>query len=420
MFCLEGVTLDNRVVITGMGIISPLGIGKEKYWESLVEGKNGISTITRFDVSEYQTKIAGEVNDFNPMDYMDRKEAKRMDRFTQFAVAAGILAIEDAGINLKKENKDNIGVVFGTGIGGTETFEEQHKILQKRGPNRVSPFFVPMLICNMAAGQLSIQLGLRGPNTTIVTACASSTNAIGEAFKILQRGDAEIILSGGSEAAITPMSLAGFCSMKAMTTHNEEPEKASRPFDAQRDGFVLSEGAGVIVLETLEHAKSRGAQIYAEIAGYGCTADAYHITAPAPEGEGAMKAMERAIKDAGIKPEDVDYINAHGTSTPLNDKFETAAIKNLFGKHAYSLSVSSTKSMMGHLLGAAGVVEVIATALTINTGIVPPTINYKNPDPECDLDYVPNICRKMPVNVALSNSLGFGGHNASLVLQRYD
>lgn len=412
--------MDNRVVITGMGIISPLGIGKEKYWESLVEGKNGISTITRFDVSEYQTKIAGEVNDFNPMDYMDRKEAKRMDRFTQFAVAAGILAIEDAGINLKKENKDNIGVVFGTGIGGTETFEEQHKILQKRGPNRVSPFFVPMLICNMAAGQLSIQLGLRGPNTTIVTACASSTNAIGEAFKILQRGDAEIILSGGSEAAITPMSLAGFCSMKAMTTHNEEPEKASRPFDAQRDGFVLSEGAGVIVLETLEHAKSRGAQIYAEIAGYGCTADAYHITAPAPEGEGAMKAMERAIKDAGIKPEDVDYINAHGTSTPLNDKFETAAIKNLFGKHAYSLSVSSTKSMMGHLLGAAGVVEVIATALTINTGIVPPTINYKNPDPECDLDYVPNICRKMPVNVALSNSLGFGGHNASLVLQRYD
>ena len=412
--------MGNRVVITGMGVISPVGIGKDKYWEALVEGRNGVSSITRFDTSDYPTKIAGEVKDFDPTDYIDRKEAKRMDRFTQFAVAAGMLALEDAGLDLEKENRDNIGVVMGTGIGGTDTFEGQYRTLMERGPNRVSPFFVPMLICNMAAGQMSIQLGLRGPNTTIVTACASGTNAIGEAFKILQRGDAEIALTGGTEAAVTPMSMAGFCSMRAVTTNNDEPGKASRPFDADRDGFVLSEGAGVIILETLNHAVKRDAKIYAELVGYGCTADAHHITAPAPEGEGAKKTMERAIKDAGITPQEVEYINAHGTSTPLNDQFETMAIKNLFGEYAYSLPISSTKSMIGHLLGAAGAVEAAAAALTIHEGIITPTINYTTPDPQCDLDYVPNISREKSVNIAMSDSFGFGGHNAALVLRRYD
>jgi len=411
--------LNNRVVITGIGVISPVGIGKDKYWESVVAGKSGISRITRFDVSDYPTKIAGEVKDFNPTDYIDKKEVKRMDRFTQFAVAAGMMAIEDAGLDLEKEDKDNIGVILGTGIGGTETFEQQHEVLLKKGPNRVSPFFVPMMIGNMGAGQMSIQLGLRGPNATIVNACASGANAIGEAFKTLQRGDADVILSGGTEAAITPMSLAGFCTMKAMTTQNDEPEKASRPFDAKRDGFVLSEGAGIVVMETLEHALSRGARIYAEVVGYGCTADAYHITAPAPNGEGAMKAMQRALHDAGMKPEEIDYINAHGTSTQLNDKFETTAIKQLFGKHANSLAISSTKSMIGHLLGAAGAVEIITTILTIYTGTITPTINYENPDPECDLDYVPNTSRRASVNAALSNSLGFGGHNVTVVVRKY-
>jgi 3-oxoacyl-[acyl-carrier-protein] synthase II len=411
--------LENRVVITGMGVLSSLGIGKEAFWESLVQGRNGISTVTRFDASGYPTRIAGEVRGFDPRDYMDRKEARRMDRFTQFAVAAGMLGLQDAGIDLSRENPDRVGVFLGTGIGGTETFEEQHRILLDKGPNRISPLFVPMMIGNMGAGQVSIQFGLRGPNVTIVNACASSANAIGEAFKVLERGEADIILAGGAEAAITPMAMAGFCAMKAMSTKNDVPEKASRPFDAQRDGFVMSEGGCILILETLEHAKARGAHIYAEVIGYGCTADAYHITAPEPEGEGARKAMEMALNDAGIQPDEVNYINAHGTSTLMNDKYETLAIKKLFGEHAYSLAVSSTKSMSGHLLGASGAVEVAATALTIENGIIPPTINYETPDPDCDLDYVPNTSRQQPVNVALSNSFGFGGHNVSIALRSF-
>jgi 3-oxoacyl-[acyl-carrier-protein] synthase II len=411
--------LENRVVITGMGVLSSLGIGKEVFWESLVQGRNGISTVTRFDASGYPTRIAGEVRGFDPRDYMDRKEARRMDRFTQFAVAAGMLGLQDAGIDLSRENPDRVGVFLGTGIGGTETFEEQHRILLDKGPNRISPLFVPMMIGNMGAGQVSIQFGLRGPNVTIVNACASSANAIGEAFKVLERGEADIILAGGAEAAITPMAMAGFCAMKAMSTKNDVPEKASRPFDAQRDGFVMSEGGCILILETLEHAKARGAHIYAEVIGYGCTADAYHITAPEPEGEGARKAMEMALNDAGIQPDEVNYINAHGTSTLMNDKYETLAIKKLFGEHAYSLAVSSTKSMSGHLLGASGAVEVAATALTIENGIIPPTINYETPDPDCDLDYVPNTSRQQPVNVALSNSFGFGGHNVSIALRSF-
>ncbi len=411
--------MENRVVITGMGVISSLGIGREAFWESLVQGRNGISTVTRFDASGYPTRIAGEVRGFDPRDYMDKKEARRMDRFTQFAVAAGMLGLQDAGIDLSRENPDRVGVFLGTGIGGTETFEEQHRILLDKGPNRVSPLFVPMMIGNMGAGQVSIQFGLRGPNVTIVNACASSANAIGEAFKVLERGEADIILAGGAEAAITPMAMAGFCAMKAMSTNNEVPEKASRPFDAQRDGFVMSEGGCILTLETLEHAQARGAHIYAEVIGYGCTADAYHITAPEPEGEGARKAMEMALNDAGIRPDEVNYINAHGTSTLMNDKYETLAIKKLFGEHAYSLAVSSTKSMIGHLLGASGAVEVAATALTIENGIIPPTINYETPDPECDLDYVPNTSRQQPVNAALSNSFGFGGHNVSIALRSF-
>ena len=409
---------SNRVIITGMGIISPLGTGKDEYWKSLIQGKSGISRITRFDVTDYPTKIAGEVNDFDPNDYMDKKEARRMDRFTQFAVAAASLSLEDSGLDLDREDLDRVGVILGTGIGGTETFEEQHRVLLEKGPNRVSPFFVPMMIGNMGAGQISIQFGLCGPNLTIVNACASSANAVGEAFKLLQRGGADIVLSGGAEAAITPMSTAGFCSMKAMSTNNDVPEKASRPFDAQRDGFVMGEGGGVLILETLEHAQARDAHIYAEVVGYGCTDDAYHITAPVPEGVGARKAMEGALKDAGLQPHEVDYINAHGTSTPANDKGETQAIKHLFREHAYSLAISSTKSMTGHLLGASGAIEVMAAALTIEKGIIPPTINYENPDPDCDLDYVPNNSREQSVEIALSNSFGFGGHNATVALRK--
>jgi len=416
---LEGLLLNNRVVITGMGVLTSLGIGKDEYWNSLVQGKSGISTVTRFDASDFPTRIAGEVKDFKPHDYMDKKEARRMDRFTQFAVAAAFLSLEDAGLDLAKEDLDRMGVILGTGIGGTETFEEQHRLLLDKGPNRVSPLFVPMMIGNMGAGQVSIQFGLKGPNLTIVNACASSANAVGEAFKLLQRGEADIILSGGAEASVTPMSMAGFCSMKAMSVQNDEPEKASRPFDFKRDGFVMSEGGGILVLERLDHALARNARIYAEVVGYGCTADAHHITAPAPEGEGARKAMAMALSDAGISPNEVNYINAHGTSTPLNDKYETMAIKNLFGDHAKSLAVSSTKSMTGHLLGASGAVEIIATALAIEDGIIPPTINYENPDPDCDLDYVPNTSRKQSVDVALSNSFGFGGHNVCIALRKY-
>jgi len=411
--------MKRRVVITGLGVISPIGIGNEEFWHSLINGISGIGPVTRFDVNDFATKIAGEVKNFQPENYLDKKEARRMDRFTQFAVAAAKMAVEDTGLNLTEIDKDKAGVVFGTGIGGTATFEEQHCVLAQKGPGRVSPFFIPMMIGNMAAGQIAINLGFSGPNYTIVNACASSTNSAGEALKLIQRGDADLVVTGGAEAAVTPMSFAGFCSMKAMSTRNDRPDKASRPFDLDRDGFVLGEGAGVLILESLEHALNRGAKIYAELAGYGCTDDAYHITAPAPGGSGAAKAMKQALKDACLNPEDISYINAHGTSTELNDKYETAAIKAVFGEHATRLAISSTKSMTGHLLGAAGAVEAIATALAITNSLVPPTINYEKPDPECDLDYVPNQARKMQVDAALSNSFGFGGHNATILLKRY-
>ncbi|CQR71417.1 3-oxoacyl-[acyl-carrier-protein] synthase 2 [Sporomusa ovata DSM 2662] len=411
--------MKNRVVITGMGAITPVGIGTAAFWQSLIAGKSGIGRITRFDPSEYTTQIAGEVKDFDPTPYIEKKEAKRMDRCTQFAVSAAKMAFEDAGIDFKQEDRSRMGTLIGTGIGGMDTLHDQFKTLFDKGPGRISPFFVPMMIANMPAGQTSITFGLEGPCSCVVTACATGTNAIGDAFKIVQRGAADVMVAGGTEAAISPSAIAGFCAMKAMSTHNDEPEKASRPFDADRNGFVMGEGAGIIVMEALDHAVARGARIYAEIIGYGSNADAYHITAPAPEGVQAAKCMAMALKDAGIEPSAVDYINAHGTSTPLNDKNETLAIKSLFGEHAKQLKVSSTKSMTGHLLGASGGIEAIATVLAIVNGVIPPTINLENPDPELDLDYVPNKAQEQVVNVALSNSFGFGGHNATILVKKY-
>jgi len=412
--------LKKRVVVTGLGAVTPIGIGKDEFWQSLLAGKSGIGKITHFDASEYTTQIAGEVKDFDPTKYIDKKEAKRMDPFTQFAVAASKMAFEDSGINLETEDRTRIGTMIGTGIGGMDTLNEQYKNLFDKGPNRISPFFIPMMIGNMAAGQTSITFGLQGPCSCVTTACATGTNAIGDAFKLIQRGDADVMVAGGTEAAISPIAVAGFCSMKALSTRNDEPEKASRPFDKDRNGFVMGEGAGVVILESLEHAVARGAHIYAEIFGYGFNADAYHITAPAPEGAQAAKCMAMALKDGGIDPEAVDYINAHGTSTPLNDKNETLAIKSLFGEHAYKLAVSSIKSMTGHLLGAAGGIECIATVLTLENDMIPPTINCDEPDEEMDLDYVPHTSRKQVVNVALSNSLGFGGHNATILLKKFE
>ncbi|MDN5346607.1 MAG: 3-oxoacyl-[acyl-carrier-protein] synthase [Clostridia bacterium] len=409
----------HRVVITGLGVISPVGNTKDDFWRSLLAGVSGIGPITRFDASSMATRIAGEVKDFDPAAFLDRKEVKRMDRFTQYAVVTARMALNDAALDPKSVDPERIGVVYASGIGGIETLEDQARTLLEKGPGRVSPFFVPMMIGNMAAGQISIHIGARGPNFTVVNACASSANAVGEAFRLLQRGEVDVVITGGSEASVTPLAVAGFSSMKALSTRNEAPQAASRPFDRGRDGFVLGEGAGTLILETLEHAERRGARIYAEVAGYGCTADAYHITAPDPEGRGSSRAMQLAIADAGLKPEDVDYINAHGTSTDLNDRLETLAIKQVFGSHAYKLAVSSNKSMIGHLLGAAGAVELIATALTIYEGVIPPTINYEDPDPECDLDYVPNKARHQEVKVALSNSFGFGGHNASILLRKF-
>lgn len=411
--------MKNRVVITGMGVISPVGNNTETFWHSLVNGISGISLITHFDTTGYTTRIAGEVKDFDPTKFIDKKEARRMDRFSQFAVAAAKMAVEDAGLDMKTEDGHRAGVILGSGIGGVATMEDQKQVLLEKGPGRVSPFFVPMMISNMAAGHISIALGAYGINETVVTACASGTNAIGDAFKVIARGDADIMFTGGTEAPITPLAVAGFCAMKAVSTRNEEPEKASRPFDKDRDGFVMGEGAGILVLESLEHAQKRGAKIYAEIVGYGATADGYHITAPAPEGAGAARSMEKALVDAGLNPADVDYINAHGTSTDLNDKGESQAIQKVFGPHATKVAISSTKSVTGHLLGAAGAVEAIACVLAITHGIIPPTINYETPDPECNLDYVPNQAREKKVNVAMSNSLGFGGHNATIVLKKF-
>ena len=411
--------MNRRVVVTGLGAVTPIGIGKDAFWQALLAGKSGIGPITRFDATDFSTKIAGEVQDFDPSLYIDKKEAKRMDRFTQFAVAASKMAIEDCGIDLEKEDRTKIGTMIGAGIGGMDTLNEQFKTLFDKGPGRISPFFVPMMIGNMAAGQTSITFGLQGICSCIVTACASGTNAIGDAFKVIERGDADVMIAGGTEAAVSPIAMAGFCSMKALSTRNDEPEKASRPFDKDRDGFVMGEGAGILVLESLEHALARGAKIYAEISGYGTNADAYHITAVAPGGVQAARCMEQALRDAEVQPHEVDYINAHGTSTGLNDKNETQAIKTLFGEHAYKIAVSSTKSMTGHLLGAAGGIEAIASIMAIQESMVPPTINYETPDEEMDLDYVPNVARQKEVNVAISNSFGFGGHNATVLFRKF-
>lgn len=411
----------NRVVITGMGAITPVGLTVSELWESLVSGQSGITKVSRFDASNLPTKVAAEVKGFNAESYMDRKDIRRTDVFVQYGIAAARGAVANAGLNLDDIQPDRFGVIIGSGIGGIETFEQQHSILMRKGPARVSPFFIPMMIADMAAGQISMILGAKGPNFATVSACASGAHAIGEAFRILQKGDADVVLCGGTEAAITPLGMAGFCSMKAMSTRDIEPKRASRPFDRERDGFVMGEGAGMIMLETLDHALARNARsIYAEMGGYGATADAYHVTAPSPDGEGAARAMELSMQDAGLRPEDVDYLNAHGTSTPLNDKFETIAVKRVFGEQAYKLAVGSTKSMTGHLLGAAGGVEFIVCVLAINTSTLPPTINYENPDPECDLDYVPNTSRKAEVRTALTNSLGFGGHNVTLAVSRYE
>ena len=411
--------MKHRVVITGMSAITSLGQDLETFWNHLMEGKSGVSTIEAFDVSEYPTRIAAEIKAWDPEAYMDRKEARRMDRYVQFAVAAAFQALKDAKLSIQDDaDPERVGVYIGSGIGGLGTFEDQYRTLLEKGPKRVSPFFIPMMIANMASGQVSILTGAKGPNSTTVTACATGTHTIGDSFRLLQNGEADVMLCGGAEATIRPTGLAGFCSMRAMSTRNDEPEKASRPFDVGRDGFVMGEGAGVLVLETLEHAKKRGARIYGEVIGYGMSGDAHHMTDPDPNG--AARCMRKAIADAGIAPEEVDYINAHGTSTPVGDISETTAIKAAFGEHAYKLAVSSTKSMTGHLLGAAGGVEAVICALALSRGKLPPTINLENQDPECDLDYVPNVPRETNARVALSNSFGFGGHNATIVLRKYE
>ncbi len=412
--------MKKRVVITGLGAVTSLGIGKDKFWNSLLEGKPGISYITNFDTEGFVSKIGGEVKDFKPQEFIDKKEAKRMDKFSQFAVVGSKLAVEDSELNIDEVDKERVGVIVGSGVGGIGTLEAEHTKLMERGPRRVSPFFVPMMISNMAPGQISMLYGFRGPSFTVTTACASGTHAIGEAFRMIQRGASDIIITGGSEAAVSPIAVAGFSNMKALSTKNDEPEKASRPFDKDRDGFVIGEGSGILVIEELGHALNRGAHIYGEIVGYGATSDAYHITAPDPEAKGAFNSMKLAIEDAGIECSQIDYINAHGTSTYYNDKLETLAIKKLFKEYAYNLNISSTKSMTGHLLGAAGGIEAIASVLATEKDIIPPTINYENPDPECDLNYTPNKAVKRKVTYALSNSLGFGGHNATLVFKKFE
>ncbi len=408
-----------RVVVTGLGLLSPLGAGVEKTWNALLEGKSGIDRITRFDVAEFPVQIAGEVNDFDPADYIELKEIRKMDRFIHFAIAASQMAMDDSGLIIDNSNAEKVGVIIGSGIGGMSTIEKYHQVLLEKGYRRITPFFIPMLIINLAAGRVSMRFGAKGPNSAVCTACATGTHAIGDAFRIIQRGDADVMIAGGAEAVISPLGMAGFAVMKALSRRNDDPHRASRPFDRDRDGFVMAEGSGVVIIEELEHAKKRGARIYAEVAGYGMTADAYHITTPSPDGEGATRCMDITIKDAGTSPEKVDYINAHGTSTKSNDELETTAIKRLFGEHAYKLAVSSTKSMTGHLLGAAGGIEAVFSTLSVYRNMVPPTVNLDNPDPECDLDYVPHKAREMTVNYALSNSFGFGGTNACLLFRKY-
>ncbi|SEN30248.1 beta-ketoacyl-ACP synthase II [Paenibacillus sp. OV219] len=412
--------MKQRVVVTGMGVMTSLGSDLNTFWGNLMEGKSGVSVIDAFDFSEYPTRIAAEIKNFNPEDYnIDKKEARRMDRFVQFAVVASLLAVKNAALDIGNNvDAERIGVMIGSGIGGLGTWEDQHNILLEKGPKRVSPFFIPMMIANMASGQVSMATGAKGPNSTAVTACATGTHSIGDSFKMIQRGDADVMICGGAEATIRPTGMAGFCSMRAMSTRNDEPAKASRPFDKDRDGFVMGEGSGVLILESLEHAQQRGAHIYAEIIGYGMSGDAHHMTEPDPDG--AARCMVKALRDGGIEPTQIDYINAHGTSTPVGDLSETTAIKKTFGEHAYKLAVSSTKSMTGHLLGAAGGVEAVILGLTLQNGVIAPTINLDNQDPECDLDYVPNTPREADVKYALSNSFGFGGHNATIVMKKYE
>lgn len=412
--------MSRRVVVTGIGMLTPLGIGTEPSWKACVEGRSGISRIHKFDPSPFKTQIAGQLEEFDRSKYLDAKEARRYDDFCQYALVVAQMALEDSGLEITEELKDRTGVIIGTGFGGLETFERNFKSFLDGGPKKISPFFIPMMIANMAPGLVAMRYGVRGPNTCTVTACAASSHAIGDAFKVIQRGQADVMFAGGTEASLTALMVAGFDIMKATSTRNDDPQGASRPFDKDRDGFVPSEGAAMLILEEADHARRRGAKIYAEIKGYGYSNDAYHYTAPDPEGKGAILCMKMALEDAQVAPEEVDYINAHGTSTPLNDAIETLAIKRVFGQHAYRLAVSSTKSMTGHLLGAAGAAEAAFTCLALKHQVAPPTINYTNPDPECDLDYVPNKARPMDMRVALSNSFGFGGTNATLIFSRWE
>lgn len=409
-----------RVVITGMGVITPLGIGLEQSWKNLLQGRPGIRKITQFDASQFPTQIAGEVDGFVPEDFIALKEIKKMDRFIHFALAAANMALDDSGYAISEQNAERVGVFVGSGIGGLRTIEHYHSVLLEKGPKRITPFFIPMLVVNLASGQISIKFGAKGPNSAVATACATGSHAIGDAFKIIQRGDADVMIAGGAESVITPLGIGGFNALKALSTRNDEPDKASRPFDRDRDGFIMGEGAGIVILESLESASQRSANIYAEIVGYGMSADAYHITSPAPGGEGAARCMTLALEDGAAEPSEVDYINAHGTGTKHGDELETSAIKTVFKEHAYKLLVSSTKSMTGHLLGAAGGVESVITVMSIVHGIVPPTINLDNPDPECDLNYVPSRSRELPIRYALTNSFGFGGTNACLLFKKYN
>ena len=410
--------MGRRVVVTGLGVISPVGNTKDEFWTSLVKGTNGVGPMKSFDCKDYTSRIAGEVKDFIPHPFIPKKELRRMEKFVQFAVTAAKEAVEDSGLDIEKEDPFNIGVLVGSGIGSLRIIEEQHKVILQKGPSRITPFLIPMLIVNMASGHISIMLKVKGPNSCTTTACAAGSHAIGSALRIIQNGEADVMITGGTESCITALGVGGFCALKALSTRNDEPQKASRPFDKDRDGFIIAEGAGIVILEEYEHAKKRNAKVYAEVVGFGMSGDGYHMTAPDPSAEAPARCMAKALEDGGIKPEEVSYINAHGTSTYLNDKVETLAIKNVFGDYAKKLPVSSTKSMTGHLLGAAGGIEFIACCLTIKSSIIPPTINYEIPDPDCDLDYVPNKAREKKVNVTLSNSLGFGGHNASLCLKK--
>jgi len=411
--------MTDRVVVTGIGLVTPVGADTKTTWSSLLAGKSGIDYISLFDAEGYESRIAAEVNDFDGEGILGRKEARRLDRFSQFACVAALEALEHAGIDMAKEDADRVGVLIGSGVGGIITISDQHKVLMNRGPKRVSPFLVPMMLGDMASGQVSMMIGAKGPNFSTVSACATGTDSIGEALEMIRRGRADVVIAGGTEAAVCEIGVAGFNACMALSTRNDDPQAASRPFDTGRDGFVLGEGAGVVVLESVEHAEKRGANVLAELAGYGASSDAHHVTQPHPEGEGAARAMKWAIEDAGLTPNDVDYVNAHGTSTPLNDKFETIALKRMYGDHAYNLAISSTKSMTGHLLGAAGGIEAAFSVLTVKEGVIPPTINIDDPDPECDLNYVPNKAVEQKVDVAMSNSLGFGGHNASLVFKSF-